>query len=94
MPISSDCLINGVDEATLIEGVYEDSEATFSLCSPSTSRAECKRTTPSVSVPVLSEQRTFMLPKFSIEASLLTITFSLAMSLAPWARLILIIAGE
>ena len=43
---------------------------------PSTSSAEWTRTTPSVSVPVLSEQSTFMLPKFSIEARRLTITFA------------------
>ena len=35
-----------------------------------------------------------MLPKFSIEASRLTITFPCAIRLAPWARLILMIAGN
>ena len=35
-----------------------------------------------------------MLPKFSIDARRLTITFACAMRLAPWARLMLMIAGS
>ena len=49
---------------------------------------------PLVRVPVLSEQITFMLPKFSIEARRLTITLAFAIRLAPWARLMLMIAGN
>ena len=49
---------------------------------------------PSVKVPVLSEHKTFILPKFSMEDNRLTITFSAAMFLAPRDRLTLIIAGK
>ena len=49
---------------------------------------------PSVIVPVLSEQSTFMLPKFSIAARRFTITFSWAMRRAPCERLIVMIAGS
>ena len=51
-------------------------------------------TIPSVSVPVLSAQSTFMLPKFSIEARRFTITFRDAIRFAPWARLMAMIAGS
>ena len=44
--------------------------------------------------PVLSEHSTFMLPKFSIAASRLTITLSSAMRRAPCARFTLMIAGS
>ena len=66
----------------------------MSFGSPSTPIAACSFTVPSVSVPVLSEQRTSMLPKFSIEARRFTITLPLAIILAPCARLILIMAGK
>ncbi len=56
--------------------------------------AEWTRTMPSVMVPVLSEQSTFMLPKFSMADSCLTMTFRAAMRLAPCARLMLMIAGN
>jgi len=42
---------------------------------PVISQAAFSRTSPSVSVPVLSEQKTVMLPKFSIEDNRFTITF-------------------
>jgi hypothetical protein len=66
----------------------------FSLGRPSMPAAECTLTVPSVIVPVLSEQSTFMLPKFSMADSCFTMTFLAAMRFAPWARLILMIAGS
>ena len=56
--------------------------------------AESSCTRPSVSVPVLSEQSTSMLPKFSMAVSRFTITLRAAMSLAPLARFTLMIAGS
>ena len=42
---------------------------------------------PSVNVPVLSEHKTFMLPKFSIEARRFTTTRRSAIRFAPWERI-------
>jgi hypothetical protein len=61
---------------------------------PCASSAACNLTTPSVKAPVLSEQSAFMLPKFSIEASCLTITRRRAIRSAPIAKLTLTIAGS
>src|SRR5450432_4835574 len=51
-------------------------------------------TFPSVMVPVLSEQRMFILPKFSMDDNRFTMTFFLAIALAPVAKLTVIIAGS
>ncbi len=45
-------------------------------------------------VPVLSEHKIFMLPKFSIDESLFTITCCFAIVLAPVERLTVMIAGN
>jgi len=50
---------------------------------PSISTAASRRTSPTVSVPVLSEQSTSMLPKFSIAASRFTMTLASAIRFAP-----------
>src|SRR2546426_3673776 len=49
---------------------------------------------PLVSVPVLSLQRTSMLPKFSIASRCLTITFWRAMCAAPRERVTALIHGQ
>ena len=93
--VGADRLVDRIGEARLEEGVEvgveQDLLALLALARPARS---ARRTTPSVSVPVLSEQSTFMLPKFSMDARRLTITFAGAMRLAPWARLMLMIAGS
>ena len=61
---------------------------------PSIPAADRSLTSPSVSVPVLSEQRTSMLPKFSIAASCFTITRSRAIRLVPCASVMPMIAGR
>ena len=61
---------------------------------PSISNASLSVTLPSVIVPVLSEQRIFIQPKFSMEASRFTITCCFAIALAPTERFTLIIAGN
>ena len=61
---------------------------------PSTSSASFMVTFPSVIVPVLSEQRIFMLPKFSMDDNRFTITFFFAIARAPVDRLTVMIAGS
>src|SRR3989442_7374129 len=61
--------VDRVRKACLVKSIEISVKKDFLARSAFTSRADCKRTLPSVSVPVLSEQITFMLPKFSIEAS-------------------------
>ena len=79
------CFINGVEI-----GVEKDLLAFVALHIDSGMELHA----PSVRVPVLSEQRTFILPKFSMEARRLTMTFFDAMRFAPWERLMLMIAGS
>jgi len=61
-------------------------EEDFLALLPSRSKAARRCTFPSVSVPVLSEQRTSILPMFSMEAKRLMMAFSWAMRLAPLAK--------
>lgn len=68
--------------------------STRALAEPSASIAACTRTFPTVSVPVLSAQRTSMLPKSSMAASRFTTTRRSAMREAPRARFTLITAGR
>ena len=68
--------------------------STRSLGRPSASAAPSNVSRPSVSVPVLSEQRTVMLPRFSIEASRRTMVFSAAIREAPCARFTATMAGR
>jgi len=86
--------IDGVIVTGFIRGIEIGTQQTFSFSLPSIPAKECKRIIPSVKVPVLSEHSIFILPKFSIDARRLMMTFCSAMRLAPWDRLMLMITGN
>ena len=90
----ADCLVNRVGEPGRECGVEPASNRTRGLGLPSQSSAACSSTLPSVRVPVLSVHSTSMLPKFSMAARRLTMTFCSAMRRAPCARLTLMMAGR
>ena len=94
-------LVHAIDEVTpLMEAAGGGSiialSSTFGFDNvwPSSPTIPSTRIVPSVNVPVLSEQSTSMLPKFSIAAKRFTTTRWRAMRRAPWARLTLMIAGS
>ena len=67
-------LVDRVDQAALQAGVEHREREHVGGRPPSQSYAPSSATTPSVSVPVLSVQRTSMLPRFSMAASRFTST--------------------
>ena len=74
--LRADGLVDRVGEARLEDGVEVGVEQDLvALAARRRPARHADAPCPSVRVPVLSEQSTFMLPKFSIEASRLTITF-------------------